>query len=61
MVKYFALKSYIQENYIELFTSEIQKFVDGNFDGGRFHSINIMSLMKHNIENSLLCEGLFHR
>ena len=51
MAKYPDLKSYLQENYIELFTSEIQKFVDGNFDGGGFHSINVLSLLKHKIEN----------
>lgn len=36
---------------MELFTSEIQKFVDGNFDGGGFHSINVLSLLKDKIEN----------
>ncbi len=51
MAKYPDLKSYLQANYIELFTSEIQKFVDGNFDGGGFHSINVLSLLKHKIEN----------
>ncbi|WP_300944444.1 helix-turn-helix transcriptional regulator [uncultured Duncaniella sp.] len=51
MAKYPDLKSYLQENYIELFTSEIQKFVDDNFDGGGFHSINVLSLLKHKIEN----------
>lgn len=42
MAKYPDLKSYLQANYIELFTSEIQKFVDGNYDGGGFHSINVL-------------------
>ena len=51
MAKYPDLKSYLQANYIELFTSEIQKFVDGNYDGGGFHSINVLSLLKHKIEN----------
>lgn len=51
MAKYPDLKSYLQANYIELFTNEIQKFVDGNYDGGGFHSINVLSLLKHKIEN----------
>ncbi|MCR4638250.1 helix-turn-helix transcriptional regulator [Ruminococcus sp.] len=51
MAKYPDLKSYLQSNYIELFTSEIQKFVDNNYDGGGFHSINVLSLLKHKIEN----------
>lgn len=51
MAKYPDLKSYLQANYIELFTSEIQKFVNGNYDGGDFHSINVLSLLKHKIEN----------
>lgn len=51
MAKYLDLKSYLQVNYIELFTSEIQKYVDDNFDGGGFHSINVLSLLKHRIEN----------
>lgn len=46
MAKYPDLKSYLQANYIELFTSEIQKFVDGNYDGNGFHSINVLSLLK---------------
>ncbi len=46
MAKYPDLKSYLQENYIELFTSEIKKFVDSNFDGGGFHSINVLPLGK---------------
>lgn len=51
MAKYPDLKSYLQANYIELFTNEIQKFVDNNYDGGGFHSINVLSLLKHKIEN----------
>lgn len=51
MAKYPDLKSYLQANYIELFTGEIQKFVDGNYDGSGFHSINVLSLLKHEIEN----------
>lgn len=51
MAKYPDLKSYLQANYIELFTTEIKKFVDGNFDGGGFHNINVLSLLKHKIDN----------
>ena len=51
MAKYPDLKSYLQVNYIELFTNEIQKFVDNSFDGGGFHGINVLSLLKHTIEN----------
>lgn len=51
MAKYSDLKSYLQANYIELFTGEIQKFVDGNYDGSGFHSINVLSLLRHKIEN----------
>ena len=51
MAKYPDLKTYLQANYKELLTSEVQKFVDGNYDGGGFHSINVLSLLKHKIEN----------
>ena len=51
MAKYPDLKSYLQSNYKDLLTSEVQKFVDGNYDGGGFHSFNVLSLLKHKIEN----------
>ena len=51
MAKYPDLKSYLQVNYKDLLTNEVWKFVDGNCDGGGFHSINVLSLMKHEIEN----------
>ena len=51
MAKYPDLKSYLQVNYIKLFTDEIQKFVDGNYDGNGFHNINVLSLLKHKIDN----------
>ena len=51
MAKYPDLKSYLQSNYKDLLTSEVQKFVDGNYDGSGFHSFNVLSLLKHKIEN----------
>ena len=51
MAKYPDLKSYLQANYKELLTGEVQKFVDSNYDGSGFHSINVLSLLKHRIEN----------
>ena len=51
MAKYPDLKTYLQANYKDLLNSEVQKFVDGNYDGGGFHSINVLSLLRHKIEN----------
>ena len=51
MAKYPDLKSYLQANFKDLFTKEVQKFVDSNYDGSGFHSINVVSLLKHKIEN----------
>lgn len=51
MAKYPDLKSYLQANYKDLLTDAVQKFVDGNYDGGGFHSINVLSLLRHEIEN----------
>ena len=51
MAKYPDLKSYLQVNYNELLTDEVQKFVDAYFDGSDFHSINVLSLLRHKIEN----------
>lgn len=51
MAKYPDLKSYIQANYIELLVDEVQKFVDKSYDGNGFHSINVLSLCKHEIDN----------
>ena len=42
MAKYPDLKSYLQSNYKDLLSSEVQKFVDGNYDGGGFHSFNVL-------------------
>lgn len=51
MAKYPDLKSYIQVNHMELLKNEVQKFVDKSYDGNGFHSINVLSLCKHKIEN----------
>lgn len=54
MAKYPDLKSYIQANYIDLLVGEVQKFVDKSYDGNGFHSINVLSLCKHEIDNLLV-------
>lgn len=51
MAKYPDLKSYIQTNYKELLQNEVQKYVDRSYDGIGFHSINVLSLCKHEIDN----------
>ena len=51
MAKYPDLKSFVNVNYIDVLSSEIQKFVDKNLDGNGFHSINVVSLMQHRVEN----------
>lgn len=51
MAKYPDLKSYLQVNYKDLFLEEVQNFVDNRYDGGGFHSFNVVSLLKHKIEN----------
>lgn len=51
MAKYPDLKSYLQAKYKDRFTEAISEFVDDNYDGGGFHNINVLSLMKHEIDN----------
>lgn len=51
MAKYPDLKSYIQANYRDLLVDEVQKFVDKSYDGNGFHSINVLSLCKYEIDN----------
>ena len=46
MAKYPDLKSFVNVNYIDVLSSEIQKFVDKNLDGNGFHSINVVSLIE---------------
>lgn len=51
MAKYPDLKSYIQVNHMELLKNEVQKYVNKAYDGNGFHSINVLSLCKHEIDN----------
>ena len=51
MAKYPDLKAYLQANYTGLMKQAIQEFVDGSYDGSGFHSINVLSLCRHEIEN----------
>lgn len=51
MAKYPDLKSYLQAKYKDKFTEAISEFVDKKYDGGGFHSINVTSLTKHEIDN----------
>lgn len=51
MAKYADLKSFVQDKYYDLLSSEIQKFVDQNLDGNGFHSINVVSLLQHKVDN----------
>ena len=51
MAKYPDLKSYLQVNYKDLLLEEVQKFVVNKYDGGGFHSFNVVSVLKHTIEN----------
>lgn len=59
MSKYPDLKSYLQVNYKDLMQNAIQKLVNNKYDGNGFHSINVLSLCKHEIDNlevrSLTC------
>lgn len=51
MAKYPDLKSYLQANYAGLMKDAIQRFVDASYDGSGFHSINVLSLCRHEIDN----------
>lgn len=51
MAKYPDLKSYLQANYTDILGQAIQQFIDENYDGNGFHSINVLSLCKHEVEN----------
>ena len=51
MAKYPDLKSYLQANYKDLMQQAIQTFVDSSYDGSGFHSINVLSLCRHEIDN----------
>ena len=51
MAKYPDLKRYFQLNYKDFLKDAVQKFVDKSYDGNGFHSINVLSLCKHEIDN----------
>ncbi len=54
MAKYPDLKSYLQANYLDVLKGAIQEFVDKSYDGSSFHSINVLSLCRHEIENPVV-------
>ena len=54
MAKYPDLKSYLQANYLNVLKGAIQEFVDKSYDGSGFHSINVLSLCRHEIENPVV-------
>lgn len=54
MAKYPDLKSYLQANYLDVLKGAIQEFVDKSYDGSGFHSINVLSLCRHEIENPVV-------
>ena len=51
MAKYPDLKSYLQANYLDLMQQAVQRFVDSSYDGSGFHSINVLSLCRHEVQN----------
>ncbi len=51
MAKYPDLKSYLQANYLDLMQQAVQRFVDSSYDGSGFHSINVLSLCSHEVQN----------
>lgn len=51
MSKYPDLKTYLQVNYKDLIQEAIQEVVDKKYDGNGFHSLNVLSLCKHEIDN----------
>ena len=54
MAKYPDLKSYLQVNHLDVLKRAIQEFVDKSYDGSGFHSINVLSLRRHEIENPIV-------
>ena len=54
MAKYTDLKSYLQAKHLDVLKKAIQEFVDKSYDGSGFHSINVLSLCKHEIENPVV-------
>ena len=57
MAKYPDLKSYLQTNYKDLLTSEVQKFVDGNYEFYEVDDDGVTSIDK--VENSSRIDGSF--
>lgn len=51
MSKYPDLKTYLQVNYKDLIQEAIQEVVNKKYDGNGFHSLNVLSLCKHEIDN----------
>ena len=51
MAKYPDLKCYLQANFKDFFTEEVQTFVNNKYDGGGFHSFNVVSLLRHKMAN----------
>lgn len=58
---YNSFKEYIEINYNELLHAEIEKFVQQHHDGQGFHSLNVFSLLKQEVDNlqvmSLSCRS----
>lgn len=48
---YKSFKEYIENNYSELLRNEIEAFVQEHHDGQGFHSLNVLSLLKQQVEN----------
>lgn len=62
MAKYSDFKSYIRANFGEYLKQELLRFVEENHDGQGFHSINVLSLCKQEVDSldikSLKCNDL---
>lgn len=50
MAKYPDLKCYLQANCADILKAAIQQFINDSHDGLGFHSINVLSLCKHEID-----------
>lgn len=48
---YKSFKEYIENNYSNLLKNEIEEFVQKHHDGQGFHSLNVLSLLKQQVEN----------
>ena len=48
---YKSFKEYIENNYSEFLRNEIEEFVQEHHDGQGFHSLNVLSLLKQQVEN----------